>query len=61
MLWLVRLVAGFSPGMPAFDPLRVHVGFVVSKLALEEAFIYYYVTGFPSQYHSANAACSSTC
>jgi len=51
MPWLVRLVAGFSSGMPALIPLPVHVRFVVSKLALGQAFICDYFTGFPSQYH----------
>jgi hypothetical protein len=36
--WLRRLVAGLSPRRPGFDPGSVHVGFVVDKVALEQAF-----------------------
>ena len=46
--WLVRLVAGFSPGMPAFDPLSVRVRFVMGKLALGQAFICDYFAVFSS-------------
>ena len=47
MPWLVRLVAGFSSGMRGFHPLPVNVRFVVDKLAMGQAFICDYFTGFP--------------
>jgi len=59
--WFVLLVAGFSSGTPAFDPFPVHVRFVMGKLALGQTFICDYFAVFPCQYHSTNAACSSTC
>ena len=37
--WLRRLVAGFSPRRPGFDPVSVHVGFVVDKVALGRVFL----------------------
>jgi hypothetical protein len=37
--WLRRLVAGLSPRRPGFDPLSVHVVFVVDKVALGQAFL----------------------
>jgi hypothetical protein len=36
--WLRRLVTGLSPRRPGFDPGSVHVGFVVDKVALGQAF-----------------------
>jgi hypothetical protein len=32
--WLKRLVAGFPPRRPGFDPRSGHVGFAVDKVAL---------------------------
>jgi hypothetical protein len=37
--WLRRLVTGLSPRRPGFDPGSVHVGFVVDKVALGQAFL----------------------
>jgi hypothetical protein len=37
--WLRRLVGGLSPRKPGFDPGSVHVGFVVDKMALGQAFL----------------------
>jgi hypothetical protein len=37
--WLKRLVAGFSLRRPGFAPGSVHVGFVVDKVALGQAFL----------------------
>jgi hypothetical protein len=36
--WLRRLVAGFPPRRPGFDPGSVQVGFVVDKVALGKVF-----------------------
>jgi hypothetical protein len=36
--WLRRLAAGLPPRRPGFDPLSVHVGFVVDKVALGQVF-----------------------
>jgi hypothetical protein len=36
--WLRRLVAGLSPGRTGFDPVSVHVGFVVDKVVLGQVF-----------------------
>jgi hypothetical protein len=44
----VRLVAGFPPRRPGFDPRSGHVGFVVDKAALGQVFSEYY--GFPCQF-----------
>jgi hypothetical protein len=44
---LRRLVAGFPPRRPWFDPRSSHVGFVVDKVALGQVFYEYY--GFPCQ------------
>jgi hypothetical protein len=43
--WLRRLVAGLPLRRPGFDPGSVHVGFVVSKVALGQVFLR--VVGFP--------------
>jgi hypothetical protein len=48
--WLRRLVAGFSPRRPGFDPGSVRVGLVVDKVAL-----YGFspsTSVFPCQFHS---------
>jgi hypothetical protein len=42
-----RLVAGFPPRRPGFDPRSGHVGFVVDKVALGQIFSEYF--GFPCQ------------
>jgi hypothetical protein len=47
MPWLKRLVAGFPPRKPGFDPRSGHVGFVVDKVALGQIFSEYF--GFPCQ------------
>jgi hypothetical protein len=44
---LKRLVAGFSPRRPGFDPGSGQVGFVVEKVALGRVFSEYF--GFPCQ------------
>jgi hypothetical protein len=46
--WLKRLVAGFPPRRPGFDPRSGHVGFVVDKVALGQVFSEYF--GFPCQH-----------
>jgi hypothetical protein len=45
---LRRLVAGFSPQRPGFEPRSGHVGFVVDKVALGQVFSEYF--GFPCQF-----------
>jgi hypothetical protein len=44
---LKRLVAGFPPLRPGFDPGSGQVGFVVDKMALGQVFSEYF--GFPCQ------------
>jgi hypothetical protein len=44
---LKRLVAGFPPRRPGFDPGSGQVGFVVNKVALGRVFSEYF--GFPCQ------------
>jgi hypothetical protein len=39
--YLRRLVAGFPPRRPGFDPRSNHVRFVVNKVALEQVFFQY--------------------
>jgi hypothetical protein len=34
--WVVRLVPGFPPRQPGFEPESGHVGFVVNKVALRQ-------------------------
>jgi hypothetical protein len=48
---LKRLVAGFPPRRPRFEPGSGHVGFVVDKVALGQVFSEYF--GFPrySSFH----------
>jgi hypothetical protein len=43
----LRLVAGFPPRRPGFDPRSGYVGFVVDKVALGQVFSEYF--GFPCQ------------
>jgi hypothetical protein len=45
---LRRLVAGFPPRRPEFQPRSGHVGFVVDKVALGQGFSEYF--GFPCQF-----------
>jgi hypothetical protein len=45
---LRRLVAGFSPRRPVFDPRSGHVGFVVDKVALGQVFSEFF--DFPCQF-----------
>jgi hypothetical protein len=45
--WLKRLVAGFPPKQPGFDPGSGQLGFVVDKVALGKVFYEYF--GFPCQ------------
>jgi hypothetical protein len=45
--YLKRLVAGFSPRWPGFDPRSGYVGFVVDKVAFGQVFSKYF--GFPCQ------------
>jgi hypothetical protein len=44
---LKRLVAGFPPRRPRFEPGSSHVGFLVDKVALGQVFSEYF--GFPYQ------------
>jgi hypothetical protein len=44
---LKRLVAGFPPRRPGFEPGSGHLGFVVDKVALGQVFSEYF--GFPCQ------------
>jgi hypothetical protein len=44
---LMRLVAGFPPRWPEFDPRSSHMGFVVNKVELGRIFSEYF--GFLSQ------------
>jgi hypothetical protein len=37
--WLRRLVAGLSLRRPGFDPVSIHVGFVVDKVAVGQIFL----------------------
>jgi hypothetical protein len=46
--YLRRLVAGYPPRRPGFEPRSVLVGFVVNKVALEQVFSEYF--GFPFQF-----------
>jgi hypothetical protein len=46
--YLRRLVAGFPPRRPGFDPRSGLVGFVVDKVALRQVFSEYF--GFPCQF-----------
>jgi hypothetical protein len=46
--WLRRLVVGFPPRWPGFEPRSGHVGFVVDKVALGRVFREYFC--FPCQY-----------
>jgi hypothetical protein len=46
--WLRRLVAGFPPRRPVFDPKSGHMGFVVDNAALGQVFSEYF--GFPCQF-----------
>jgi hypothetical protein len=43
-----KLVAGFPPWRPRFDPRSFHVGFVVDKVTLGQVFSKYF--GFPCQF-----------
>jgi hypothetical protein len=45
---LRRLVTGFPPRRPGFEPRSGPVGFVVNKVALEQVFSEYF--GFPCQF-----------
>jgi hypothetical protein len=45
---LSRLVAGFPPRRPGFEPTSGHVGFVVDKMAPGQVFSKYF--GFPCQF-----------
>jgi hypothetical protein len=45
--WLSRLAAGLPPRRPGFDPVSVHVGFVLDKVTLGQV--------FPCQFHSNGA------
>jgi hypothetical protein len=43
----MRLVSGFPPRRPVFEPGSGHVGFMEDKMALEQVFSEYF--GFPCQ------------
>jgi hypothetical protein len=49
-----RLVSGFPPRRPEFEPQFGHVGFVVDKVALRQVFSEYF--GFPWNLHSSNCS-----
>jgi hypothetical protein len=57
--WLRRLVAGLSLRRPGFDPGSVHVGFVVDKVALGQAFLR--VVAFPLSisFHWCSITCKT--
>jgi len=42
VLSAVRLVPGFSPRRPGFDPRSVHIRFVVDKVAVGQVFCEYF-------------------
>jgi hypothetical protein len=46
-----RLVAGFPPRRPGFEPGSGHVGFVADKLALEQVFSEYFGLPCQSSFH----------
>jgi hypothetical protein len=48
IILIARLVAGFQPRRPGFEPTSGHVGFVVDKVALGQVFSEYF--GFPFQF-----------
>ena len=54
--WLRRLVPGLLPRRPVFDPLSVHVIFVLDTVAVEQVFIQVYrfspVSNVPLLFHS---------
>jgi hypothetical protein len=50
-IWLKRLVAGFPPRRPGFDPRSGHVGFVVDKMALGQVFSEYFGFSCQSSFH----------
>jgi hypothetical protein len=37
--WLTYLLAGLSPQRPGFDPVLLHVGFMVDRVALQQFFL----------------------
>jgi hypothetical protein len=49
---LRRLVAGFPPRRPKFDPGSGHAGFVVDEVSLGQVFSEYFVS--PASLHSTN-------
>jgi hypothetical protein len=57
--WLRRLVTGLSLRRPGFDPGSVHVGFVVDKVALGQAFLR--VVAFPLSipFHWCSITCKT--
>jgi hypothetical protein len=54
MPWFMRLVADISSRRPGFDPGSVHVGFVVEKVELGQAFLSS-TSVFPCRFHSIGA------
>ena len=54
MPWLRRLVAGLLPRRTVFDPLSVHVIFVVDTMAVEQVFLrlYRFSPIFPPVFHN---------
>jgi hypothetical protein len=50
----MRLVAGFQPRQPGFDPWSGHVAFVVDKVALGQVFSEYF--GSLANLHSTNCS-----
>jgi len=56
--WLKQLFASLSPWRPGFNPRSVYVGFVVGKVALEQAL--FTIVSFSCQYYSTNAPHSFT-
>jgi hypothetical protein len=55
--WLRRLVAGFPPLRPVFDPRSGHVGFMVDNMTRAQVFPYYLV--LPCQFFiTPTAPCS---
>jgi hypothetical protein len=49
--WLRRLVAGFPPLRPEFEPGSNHVGFIVDKVALRQVFFEYFGLPYLFAFH----------
>jgi hypothetical protein len=54
MQQLRRLVAGFPPRQPEFEPVLCHAGFMVDEVAVGQAFSE--CLDFPANLHSTNCS-----